>query len=161
MALTSEQLATLAADIAADSAFDNLPHNSDGAWAIAEAYNQPASPDWYVWKISVTTDETIDAMVWSEFLSLTVAQRQTLLDGILANHDFNPSLPNIRQGIAACLPVGSADGCRNALLAICSELATRAEKLFSSGGQGTAASPSTRAFVGSLAYQEVERAMGW
>ncbi len=35
--LTTEQLQTLKADIAADEAFAALPHNSDGAWEIAAA----------------------------------------------------------------------------------------------------------------------------
>lgn len=40
MALTAEQKATLAADVAANSAeFGSLPQNSDGAFVIAAALN--------------------------------------------------------------------------------------------------------------------------
>ena len=152
--LTEAQKTALAADIAAnDAEFGALPHNSDGAWEIKEAYNLPADPELLVWKTSVSVDEAMEVMVWTEFLALTEPQRNTLLDGLLSNHDFNPSLPNIRQGIAACLPEDEADGCRDALLAICKEPATRAEALLASG--------ATRTFVGNLTYQDVMSAMGW
>ena len=54
--LTPQQSATLAADITAAPEFDAIPHNENGAYAIAEAYNLPTAA-FVVWKTSVNIDE--------------------------------------------------------------------------------------------------------
>lgn len=64
MPLNSTQLQTLKSDIAANSAtitfngapvaINALPSNADADAAIATYYNQPASPDYWVWRGDVT-----------------------------------------------------------------------------------------------------------
>ena len=50
MALTPAQQATLKTFVEADSTLNAFPHNSDGAFAIAEALKADASPDFIVWR---------------------------------------------------------------------------------------------------------------
>ena len=59
MALTTQQLTALKADILADPTLSAYPMDSDGAFAIAAAYSQPAAPGFYVWKTNVTNAEIL------------------------------------------------------------------------------------------------------
>lgn len=161
--LTTQQAATLAADIAADPAFVGLPQNSDGAFAIAAAYNQLASPAFIVWKTSVSQDEIMqNGFDWVQVDNLSVGKSR-IWEWLFANSEraINPSKPNVRAGIAECWK-GTA-----ALLAVqavvlghCKRSATRIEKLLASGA-GTDATPATMTFSGDVSYSDVQQAMGW
>ena len=73
--LTTEQQATLAADIAADPVLMALPHNSYGSFAIAAAYHELAAPSFIVWKTSVTQDEIMqNGFDWVQVDNLTVGK---------------------------------------------------------------------------------------
>lgn len=156
MALTNDQLATLAADIAADPAFSGVPHNSDGAWLVAAAYNLQASPDFYVWRTSVLTSECKLAMNWVEYISRSDAERDAW-QFMLSNGEINAADANVRQGIQDIFSGPQGAVTRAALVALAKRLATRAEKLFASG-TGSEASPATMAFEGNLSYQDVQNA---
>ncbi len=163
MSLTAAQLQALKADIAADPAFNAVPHNSDGGFAVAAAYNQVAAPDWWVWRTAVGQMEivsttSVDGTTWSwpQFIARTAAEqagwREMFADGGIVN----PALPNVRQGFADIFS-GTQQGPvaqRTHLQAVGRRKATRAEKLFSTG-TGTAAVPTTMSFEGDLTYNDI------
>lgn len=165
MALSSSQLAALKADILADPILNAFPNNSDGAFAIAAAYNLAASPDFWVWRTNITETECVgspspDGTVWNwpQYISRTEPER----DGwkrLFANGSVNAGLPNVRQAIADIFSGAQAapTAQRAHLLAIARRRATRAEKLFATG-TGSTASPATMTFEGSLNYQDVQEA---
>ena len=65
MSLTTAQLATLRADIAADGVLNAIPNTPDGAYAIADAYNLLAVPTFTVWCSTVATDDIFNAISWA------------------------------------------------------------------------------------------------
>lgn len=161
--LTTEQKALLAADIQADANFASLPHNSDGAYAIADAYRLIASPDFIVWRTQVTQDEIMqNGFDWTQVDNTTVGKAR-IWEWLFNNESkaINPSKLNVRAGIddawkgtAAMLAV------RAAIYVHCKRAANRAEKLLAAGA-GTDASPAIMGFEGDLTYQDVLSAMGW
>jgi len=154
--LTTTQLQALKADITADPVLNAYPKNSDGAWAIAQAYNLEASPVFIVWKTDVPTSECKKAMVWTEYIGRSVGERDAWVF-MLSNGTINAADPNIRQGILDIFSGPDGASSRVALLAIAKRNATRVEKLLSSG-TGSDASPATMMFEGNLPYQEVMNA---
>ena len=52
-------LAALKAHILADSALNAHPNTPDGAFAIADAMNLAANPDYWVWRTSVPKKEIV------------------------------------------------------------------------------------------------------
>ena len=157
MALTNEELVILRDDIASDPAFAGLPHNSDGAWAVAAAYNLQAVPDFYLWKNTLSTADCKTAMVWTEFIGRTAGEREAW-QFMLSNGEINPSDVNVRQGIADIFSGPSGLQSRTNLVAIAKRLATRIQKLFAVG-TGSASVPAT-ATVESISYQDVQDAWG-
>jgi len=161
--LTTEQKTLLAADVAADPAFDSLPHTADGAYAIAEAYALTIDNAFIVWKSSVTNDEIMqNGFDWTQVDNQTVGKAR-IWEWMFSNDQrtVNPSKLNVRAGIdeawkgtAAMLAV------RAAIYVHCKRVANRAEKLFSTG-TGTDASPATMGFEGKMSYHDVQQAMGW
>ncbi len=154
--LTAEQQAILKADILADPILAAYPNNSDGAWAIAQAYNLDASPAFVVWKTAVPTSECKKAMVWTEYIGRSAGERDAW-QFMLSNGIINAADVNVRQGIADVFSGPSGLQSRTNLLAIAKRSATRAEKLFSTG-TGSDASPAKMAFEGNLSYQDVQAA---
>lgn len=164
--LTTEQQAIFAADVAADPAFSSLPHNSDGAFAIAAAYQLPASPDFYVWRTSVSQDEIMqNGFDWTRVDNLSVGPAR-IWEWMFNNSErsFNPSKPNVRAGIDAVWKGTAADlAVRAAVYLHCQRKANLLEKLFAIGS-GTAmpnGSPATMVIEGTLSYSDVQAALGW
>ena len=162
MALTAAQQAALKADILADATLNAYPDNSDGAFAIAAAYSEPASPDFWVWRTAVTREDitdkaSVDGTTWSwpSFIARSGGE-QAGWSEILAGGTVNASLPNVRQAFADIFSGGasSAPQQRAHLLAVARRLATRAEKLFATG-TGSTGSPGTMTLEGNLSYQDV------
>ena len=151
--LTTEQLQALKADIAADPAFEEVVHNSDGAFFIASIYNLTADPAFTVWKTDVPTAECKTGMMWTEYIGRSAGERDAW-KFMLANGTINAADVNIRQGIADVFSGPQGAMTRANLLAIAKRFATRAEKLFAVGA-GTDASPATMGFEGTLSYQNI------
>lgn len=158
--LTPQQLATLKADIAADPVLSALPNTPDNAFVIAEAYNATAVPDFYVWKQSVSEAEILNnGMNFTLVDGLTQGKRDEW-SWIFRSGAANPSKANIRAGIIDIWS-GTAPKVANqvAIWSHCQKLATRAEKLFSTGA-GTAAvaggtGPATTEITAQLTYDDV------
>ena len=165
MVLTTAQLTILKADILADPVLNAQPNNSDGAFAIAEAYNLTAVPDYWVFRTSVTQSEYVGTTTpeattfsWPQYIARSQAERDGWREMFADGGFGNPSRPNVRQGFqdifsgATAPPVAQ----RAHLANVSRRKATRAEKLLIvAGGLGTTASPSTMAFEGALTYQDV------
>lgn len=156
--LTPAQLATLKADILADPVLDAYPNNSDGAWAIAEIYNQTATPDFIVWRTAVNPDEIMrNGMDWTRVDNLSVGKAR-IWDWMTRLGTFDSSKPNIRAGIDATWVGTTADlAVRAMVYTHCKRVATRVEKLLATG-TGSDASPATMGFEGQLSWQDVDEA---
>ena len=154
--LTTIQLQTLKADIANDPILDALPKNSDGAFAVAAAYNLDADPAFIVWKTDVPTSECKKAMVWTEYIDCSIGQRDAWRF-MLSNGTISPADANIRQGIADIFSGPGGAGSRAALITIGKRGVSRFEKLFAVG-EGTDLYPGTMTIEGNLSYQEVMNA---
>lgn len=143
MALTPAQLATLKAAILADSELNAFPMNSDGAFAIAALLNQVASPDWIVWRTTVTRKEILqNGFDWTRLDNLSVGKARVWSD-IFVDGQLNPSKPNVRAGIESVW-VGTAQdlAVRAAVYVHCKRQATRIQKILSAG-TGSDATPAT------------------
>lgn len=155
MALTPGQLATLQADVLADPAFNGLPQNSDGAFAVAAAYNLTASPQFVVWRTSVTVSEIVNnGFTWTAVDSLT-AGKARIWEWMKESGSINPSKANVRQGLNDAFASTQPN-----ITPTLKRDATRAEALFATG-TGTTGSPGTMTFEGNLSYSGVQEAMGW
>lgn len=160
MALTTQQLQALKADIAADPAFAGIPHNSDGAFSVAAAYNLEASPAYYVWKTSASVDEVMqNGFDWARVDNLTVGKAR-IWDWMSKLGGFDPSKTNVRAGIIACWVGTAADlAVRLSVFGHCQRLASRAEKLFATGSGTTVlvdgTGPATMSFAGELSYADI------
>jgi hypothetical protein len=146
VALTNAQLQTLKADIVADGALNGLPNTPDNAFAIAAVYNQTASPDYYLWRSSITTYDIRSVLVWDEYDTLSVS-KQNAFQFLCSNGIVDARLSNVRQGIASIFSGAPQQGNLTALTNLSKRLATRAEKLFVVSGSGTQGTPGVSAFV--------------
>lgn len=161
MALTSAQQAALKADILADPVLAAYPDDSDGAFAIAAAYDLPAVPDYWVWRTMVTEHEITDEVSpesttwsWVAYIARNPGEHNGWARMFNSSETINPSLPQVRQGMADIFSGGTGSAQRAHLLAVAKRKATRVEKLFATG-TGVQATPSTMTFEGSLTYADV------
>lgn len=165
MALAPQQLAALKAEIDGDPVLAAKPLNSDGYFDIAQILNgQLASPDFYVWRSTVTQDEIMqNGFEWVRVDNLSIGKARIwdwLFDN--AGTSINPSKANVRAGIAEVWKGTAADNAvRFAVFQHCQAKATRAQKLFATGA-GTATDqdgvgPATMA-IESIALSDVEAA---
>lgn len=156
--MTPQQLATLKTNIEADPVLNAKPMTSAGAYEIAEAYNALASPSWTVWKTNVTINEVGKKFNGSELAGLTTGNQtrlQTL--ALYLAGGVNPSLADNRAFFDDVFSGAGGANTRAALLILWKRLATRAEKLFSSG-TGSDASPATVTFEGPVSSSDVQQA---
>ena len=118
--------------------------------ALLSWYNSDASPEENVWRTSVSVDQTIEAIDWTEFMGVPVeggddiagikaateqgteyARQNLALTMLLSNGEFNPSLQTVRDALAAIF-AGDANT-RAAILAIAKRAATNVESVFFTG----------------------------
>ena len=161
--LTTEQQATLKAFVEADPTLSLIPKTYDGAYAIADLLQGVASPDFIVWRTSVTDDEIMqNGFDWLRVDNLSVGKAR-IWEWLFDNNAgaINPSKVNVRAGIDECWKGTAADlAVRAAVYIHCKRKANLLEKLFATG-TGSDASPATMAIEGSISYNEVHTAMGW
>ncbi len=143
--LTNGQLTALKAAIDNDGALAAQPNNSDGNTTIAQAFNLAASPAWTLWRKSVPLSEIAVNLNGSELAGLTTGNHtrlQTIITLISAAGGANPSDADIRAFFDDVFSGAGGTTTRASLLVLWKELATRAEKLFSTG-TGSDAVPAT------------------
>lgn len=164
MPLTAAQNLSIKNDILASPDLNAFPNTMDGAYGIAELYNKPASPDFVVWKTrlheqEITSLTSAEGTVWSwpAFISRSVGEQAGWSRMFNGTYVIDPSLAQIRNGIADIFSGGTGAAQRAHLLAIAKEKASRIEKLLATG-TGTTADPATRVFVGKISHQDVYNA---
>lgn len=158
MALTPAQETILRNYVNADPALSQQPHNSDGAYAIAQALNQVAAPAWIVWKEAYTPQEkasAIDVGI-TQLDALTSSKRDSLLWWAERTHDAR--LTSTQAAMSDLC--GSQNTLKNSLIDGAKRSATVLEKLLASG-TGTTASPGITTFTGQISYPDVQVAMQW
>ena len=154
--LTPQQYAAIKAEITADPVLAAQPMNSDGAYNIAAALNLPASPDFIVWKTSVTSQEIGNAMNANEVGGLTTANTNRLM--VMERYSggtFSPARADMRAGFDGVFSGAGGALTRAALLTLYKRSATRFEKVLATG-TGTDASPATITAESPVAYNEIE-----
>lgn len=161
MSLTPAQLATLKADIAANTntipagqpwsgAFvgvqvKNVPGTGDGNAAIAGWYNLAASPTWTVWRKLVSITDVGDAFNGTELAGLTTGNQTRLQTiALFSAGGVNPSLADRRQFFDDVFSGAGGATTRASLLVLWKRLASNFQKLFSTG-TGSDAAPATTA----------------
>ena len=167
--LTPAQEVALKAFVEADPVLSLIPQTLDGAFELALRLQDDAAPDFWVWKTAlhehdITGRTSADGTVWSwtAFIARSVGERDGWVRMFNSSLTINPSLPNVRQGLADIFS-GSANNApaqRTHLLTMARRKASKLEALFATG-TGTTASPGTMVIEGSLGYNEVAQAMGW
>jgi hypothetical protein len=167
MPLTTAQKTALKADILADSTLSSQPNNSDGAHAIAAAYDVLATPAFWVWKTQVSKGDLTNTVgpegtifVWAGngFITRTAQETTAWREIFDASGYVNASLQNVRQAFADIFSgTGNAALNRTHLLASARRQAARVEKLFATG-TGSTAAPAILGFEGSLTIQDVQTA---
>jgi hypothetical protein len=166
--LTSAQATALKAAIIADGALNAQPNNSDGNSAIAAAMNLPASPDFWVWRRSVTKDElvgstSVDGTTFSwtgtGFITRSQGERDAFNAMFDSSGSVNPSNASIRQAFTDIFSGNTAPAPANRthLATVSRRKSTRGEKVLAAG-TGSAASPALLGFDGALSYQDIEQA---
>ena len=154
--LTSQQYATLKAHILASPELAALPNNSDGAFGIAALMNLPAAPDWTVWRTNVTVRETGKAFNGAEWAGMTSANHTRLVDvAAWVGMGYDASRSDIQAMFNDIWSGAGGATTRANLLVLWKRLATRAEKLFSTG-TGSNAVPATMSFEGQLSPDDVQ-----
>lgn len=173
MQLTLSQEQALKADIIAASdpacvALEASPTNSDLAFAVKDLYNATASPDYWVWRTSVSKKEiveqtSIDAttFTWAGngFITRSAGELECWNQLFNSTLTCNPSLPNVRQAFQDVFSgTGNAAANRTHLLACGRRKASRVEKLLATG-DGSTGTPATMGAEGPLSFQDVLDAM--
>lgn len=160
MALTPSQTTTVKAAILADPVLAPLTSGPGTDYsAIADALNADASPDYIVWRTSVTRDEIQkdDNFNWAQVDNLTNGSKYRIWEWMFdnANKSIDPSKANVRSGIDATW-VGTAQllAVRTAVYVHCKRKARRIEKILASG-TGTDANPSTLGYEGTISISEI------
>lgn len=152
--MTPAQLATLKAAILADPALSSQPVTYDGAYAIAEALNLPASPEFTVWKSSVPKNQVGKTFVASALAAITSGNNDKLANFAAWNEIVEPYRADQRAFFDDVFSVAAGASTRAALLALWKRLANRYEKLYATG-TGSDASPATLVLEGSCDYSDV------
>lgn len=154
--LSFAQLATLQADILADPAFALVPMTADGAQAIANAYNDLATPAANLWRPDIGVDEAKKAIVWVDYAALSpngTAKQNTYL-ALTQGGVLDATVQGIRDAFTTIFGGGSAS--LTALVALAKRPASRAELLFATGPVSGAY--ITAIYGQQLTYQDVQAA---
>lgn len=165
-ALTSAQLTTLKTDIATN--FPGTANTPDGDFSLATSYNTVASPDFWVWRTSVSRDEavgstsvdgTVFSFVGTGYITRAQGERDAFVALFSSAGTVNASQPQVRQAFADIFSGSTAPAPANRthLLTVARRKASRIEKLYGVG-TGSTASPATMATEGSVTPQEIRAA---
>ncbi len=154
--LTEIQNQKLRDDINQNPALSGLPNNSDQAFFIKDFYNDQPPEPWFVWNTNVLAEDVMNnGFVWSTVDQLN-AGKARIWEWLTRFGSFNPSKPNVRQGLADAF--GANSPMASGIITHCKKESSLVQKLFSSG-TGSNAVPATldsninQNFL--LSYQEV------
>lgn len=164
MALTNEQIPALKAALLAetDLAFVSL-RTAGATGAMAEYFNQPST--FVVWKAvlsehTITGEVSAEGTVWSwpAYIARSISEQNGWARMFNGTYTVNPSLPQVRTGMADIFSGGTGAAQRTHLLAIAKRFARRGEAIYASG-TGSVATPGTLTFEGDIGEYDVVRAL--
>lgn len=143
--MNEQQITTFRAALLAETDPELVGYRTNGQPPLIFAwYNKPATPDFWVWRSSVTQDEIMqNGFDWVRVDNLSVGKAR-IWEWLFKNQSnaINPSKANVRAGIGEAWKGTAADiAVRDAVLAHCRRLCTKVERLFVTGN-GTTATPS-------------------
>lgn len=159
--LTTEQLATLKAEILADTDSAVVAARTNGADnELARLYNLTASPAFIVWRTSVPRNEAQGSgFDWTQIDNLTVGQARIWFDALFDGGGLNAADAGQRAGIAEAWKGTAAKlAVKVYILSICKRAATKAEKALATG-TGTDAAPAVMGWEGQLTSDDISAAM--
>ena len=153
--LTPAQKITLLTAIQADSAANALYVNGDLA-GLADYLNAPASPEFIVWKSSVTLPEIQNnGFDWVRVDNLSVGKARIWEWMFLATGEINPSKANVRAGIDETWKGTAADlAVRDAVYVHCKRPASWFERVFATG-TGSTGTPALLGIEGPVSTFEL------
>lgn len=165
MTLSPAQLATLKAYIDGQPDLSVIPNTTDGAVAIADLLDLVASPDFLVWRTSVSRDELVGStsvdgtsFSWtgSGFITRSVGERDAFAAIFSSAGTVNPSMLSVRQAFNDIFSGATAPAPANRthLLTVARRKANRGERVFATG-TGSTASPGLLVVEGSISAQDV------
>jgi len=179
MSLTPSQLTIIKNYILSVPALAAQPNNSDGNFFIANALNQIASPNYWVWATDVsredvynTTSDLATTWNWTTYKNQSVTE-QNAWTQIFMGDQANFAQLNVRVGIGSIFTgSAAANNQRDHCLNVGRRLATVVEKLLSTAvvnppantGNNAAAAlggttnPAVMGFEGNISSDEVEAA---
>lgn len=158
MALTPEQQATLKAYIASVPELAAQPNTNVGNSNIALVLNANASPDFFLWRTDVTSDEIGNAWSGNDIdgmSSLNMQRLQLLLAS--SSGTFDMSRVDRRAGFENPFGSNQNNASRVAMRAVWKRLALIIEKLFATG-TGSNADPAVPTWQGPISPDEIEQA---
>jgi hypothetical protein len=138
---------------------------------LQQAYAQPATPDFWVLKTTLTLEELYESPSptgslwnWPVFRARSVADKDVWREMFAARADkqVNPSLPNFDDGVNDAFNGTAADvvAQRNHIFAHARRLALRSEQLFATTpGDGTTGAPATMTVEGAFSNDDVTFAL--
>lgn len=185
MPLTVAQLATVRADIIANSDLNTNPHTTDGNIAVALLYNLAASPDFLVWRTEAPVNDVLDSINWAQYTPNTgqldntvtwsnrilyIQSKQINLQNMtLGRLSINASKAKIRSALldaTTSVPSGAAGALNDPggvngvnTLTACTRKATRIEKLLAGASATTGAVTATLLiFEGAVTGSDIDQA---
>ncbi len=163
-ALSTTQRATLKTACLADAVVCGPAAAAGDDNAVAGWFNATATPDFWVWRTSLTEAEitqatSVDGTTWNWTGTGYITRSQGERDAwarLFATGTANPSLANTRQAFSDILSGSTAPAPANRthMLAMARRKATVAEKLLATG-TGTTASPAVMAAEGAVTTNEM------
>jgi hypothetical protein len=167
MALTSQQLAAIKADILASPDLASQPANTDGDFEIARLYNLEASPAFYAWKTKLLRHDVTDkagpsgtTFDWGtqsgNYIQRSQGERDCWREIWNTSLSCDPSSPRVREAFDNIFSGAGAGAVNNRahILAMSRRLASRIEKLLATG-TGSTASPATMGYEGPINYRDI------
>lgn len=159
--LNSSQLQILKTAIANETDVDFVAFRTAGATgAMAEWYNQ-STADFIVWKTHLTEHDIVDMTSpdgtvwdWTAYIARSQGERDAWVRMFNGTFSVNPSIAQVRKGMADIFSGPSGANQRTHLLAMGKRLSTRGEKLFATG-TGTSLSPAQLVFEGNITSNDI------
>lgn len=153
-------LAILKAAILADPVLASQPMTADGAFAIATVMNLNASPSFWVFRRNIPQSEIGKTVSYIAIAAMTTANLDRVNNFLNLNQDTFHGRDDVKTFLNDTFSGalgGQGQATRDALDLMLRRLATRAERLYTTG-TGSTIAPGALTHEGALSYQDVETA---
>lgn len=161
--LTTQQRDIIKSYIEADPVLSVIQNTEDGSIDIANAINAVATPDFYVWKKSITRHEIIaetslvdTTFTWAGggYITRSQGERDAFREMFNSTGAVDPRKPSIINAFNDIFSGAGGAPNRTHITAISKRKATIFEKLLATG-TGSLVTPATLAVEGPIDYREI------